>query len=659
MAKSAFSEQELHGMGVEQLEAEVRHHNRLYWDLNQPEISDYDYDRLVRRLQELAPDSPVLSAMGPSDVGRIGAAVTHSSPMLSLDKCYADEDLHAWAAKFEGDVVVTPKMDGIAASLRFDERGVLVLAATRGSGTAGDDITANARTIADIPSRIPEGGVEVRGEIYMRLSVFGRFADQFSNPRNLAAGAIKHKDPQRCRDYALSFAAYDLLGTGLGTEKEKLARLVELGFPPVEQLVVGKDELRRGYEYFAGARDKLDFEIDGVVFKANLVREQERLGATAHHPRYGIAYKFQGDSAGTTLRHVEWSVARSGVITPVAHVEPVTLSGAEVSRVSLHNAGYLHKLELFGEPPGAQVMVTRRGGVIPHVEFVVQHADPAAVPDDAERIVFPESCPSCGGPVIQEGDFLYCKDPTSCRAARIGAVAHYCTVLDIQGFGDKLLAQAYDEGLLRSPVDLYTLGVEALTRLERVGKKLAGNLVAQVDDHRQVELAAFLRALGIEELGKHVSAILAEQFGTLERVRKVTVEELAAIHTIGPIIAEKVVAGLAERAELIDRLLDHVKVLRADEAPAVGEAGPLAGKSFVFTGKLLAFDRKQGQKKVQALGGETPSGVTKQLSFLVVGDGAEARESSKLKTAKKYVAEGAPLQIIGEKAFLAMIGEEG
>jgi DNA ligase (NAD+) len=341
----------------------------------------------------------------------------------------------------------------------------------------------------------------------------------------------------------------------------------------------------------------------------------------------------------------------------VAQVEPVTLSGAEVSRVSLHNAGYLHKLELFGKPPGAQVMVTRRGGVIPHVEFVVQHVAPAAVPDDAERIVFPESCPSCGGPVVREGDFLYCKDPDSCRDARIGAVAHYCTVLDIQGFGDKLLAQAYDQGMLRGPVDLYALGVDALTRLERVGVKLAGNLVAQVDDHRQVELATFLRALGIEELGKHVSAILAEQFATLERVRKVTVEELAAIHTIGPIIAEKVVAGLAEQAELIDRLLEHVVVLRADQAPAAAAAGLLTGKSFVFTGKLLAFDRKQGQKKVQALGGETPGGVTKQLTYLVVGDGAEARESSKLKTAKKYVAEGAPLKIIGEKEFLAMIGE--
>lgn len=654
----ALSDAQLEALGVEQLEAEVRHHNRLYWDLNQPEISDYDYDRLVRRLQAVAPDSVVLQQMGPTDAGRTGAAVTHSAPMLSLDKCYDDDDLHSWAAKFEGDVVVTPKMDGIACSLRY-QRGVLVQAATRGSGALGDDITANARTIQDIPSRLPhDSGPEVRGEVYMRLSVFKTFSEQFSNPRNLTAGAIKHKVSDRCREYKLSFAAYDLLGTDAATEEDKFQRLEQMGFPRMERKVVDRQQLRQAYEHFAAARDSLDFEIDGVVFKTNLLSEQERLGATAHHPRFGMAYKFQGDSSATTLRDVEWSVSRSGVITPVALVEPVTLSGAEVGRVSLHNAGFLHKLELYGRPPGAKVMVTRRGGVIPHVEFVVEQA-PKGVPGDP--ITFPERCPSCDGPVLQDGDFLYCKDPENCRAARIGAIAHYCTVLDIQGFGDKLLAQAYDAGILRTVQDLYRLDVDELVELERVGKKSAGNLVQQVEDHRELDLATFLRALGIDELGRHVATILQEQYETIDRVRKVTADELAAIHTIGDIIARKVVSGLEERAELIDALLQHVTLARPGAAKtaaaATGEEGTLAGKSFVFTGKLLAFERKEGQKRVLAHGGEAPSGVTKTLDFLVVGDGAEGRESSKLKKAKKYVSEGASIKIISESDFLQMIGD--
>lgn len=658
MANKAWSDDQLESMSVEQLEAELRQHNRLYWDLNQPEISDYDYDRLVRALQARAPASPVLQSMGPTDVGRAGSSVTHAAPMLSLDKCYNDADLGSWAAKFTGDVVVTPKMDGIACSLRF-QRGVLVQAATRGSGTEGDDITANARTIQDIPARLPVAeDLEVRGEVYMRLSVFGTFADQFSNPRNLAAGAIKHKEPDRCRAYKLSFAAYDLLGGGVKTEEEKFRRLEQFGFPRMERLLVDRADLRQAYEHFAAARATLDFEIDGVVFKTNRLDEQERLGATAHHPRYGMAYKFQGDSSPTTLRDVEWSVSRSGAITPVAHVEPVTLSGAEVSRASLHNAGFLHKLELYGRPPGAKVMVTRRGGVIPHVEFVVEQA-PAGARGDP--ITFPKTCPSCDGPVVQDGDFLYCKDPDNCRNARIGAVAHYCTVLDIQGFGDKLLAQAYDAGLLRSPEDLYRLQVAGLVQLERVGQKSATNLIQQVQDHLQLDLATFLRALGIEELGRHVSTILAERYETLERVRQVTAEELAGIHTLGDIIARKMVAGLKEKAGLIDALLQHVTLGKPAPAPAaaVGEGGsPLAGKSVVFTGKLLAFERKEGQKRVVARGGEAPSGVTKTLDYLVLGDGAEDRESSKLKKAKKYIAEGAAIQIISEAEFLKIVGDE-
>ena len=647
-----YSDQRLKQMTVEQLEDELRRHNHLYWDLNQPELADTEYDRLVSRLQAVAPDSPVLQQMGPSAEGRLGEGVTHTTPMLSLDKCYGDEDLMSWAAKFEGDVVVTPKMDGIAASIRYDAAGRLALAATRGSGTEGDDITVNVKTIKDVPHQVETGGVEVRGEIYMKLSVFAHLSDKYANPRNLAAGAIKQKDSARCRDYNLSFAAYDLLGDDtVKTEQEKLDRLVQMGYAPVEYLLKGKDDLPDGYTHYSRVRDELDFEIDGVVFKTNDLDEQERLGSTAHHPRYGMAYKFQGDQTQTALNSVEWSVARSGAITPVAIIEPVFLSGATVSRASLHHAGFLEKLDLLGRKTGARVMVTRRGGVIPKVEEVVQHSE------DGEVIGLPDACPSCGGPVRRDRDFLYCENPDQCRHATIGGLAHFCKVVDIQGFGEKLLTNAHDEGLLRSLVDLYTLRAEDLLGLERVGQILADKLVADVQAHRTMELAVFLRALGIDELGPHVSGILQESYGTIDAVRTVTAEELAGIHTIGEIIADKVVAGLAKNAELVDQLLEHVTLELPRQAAPGGEAGALSGKSFVFTGKMLHLDRKSAQARVKALGGAAPGGVTKTLSYLVIGDGAGDRKSSKQKKAEKYAAEGSEIQVITESDFLKMAPE--
>ncbi len=657
---SKYPDEKLRKMSAEELEAAVRHHNQLYWDKAKPEISDYEYDRLVNRLRELRPDSAVLDDLGPS--AEPGAEVVHERPMLSLDKCYSDEDLLSWAEKFEGEVLVMPKMDGIACSLRY-EQGRLKLAATRGSGTVGEDLTANARTIADIPQKLKgAAALEVRGEIYMRLSVFAGFSGEFSNPRNLAAGAVKHKDPARCRDYKLSFAAYDLLSPEIETEEQKMTRLKSLGFAPVDYELVNKKKLREAYELFAGKRSSLDYEIDGVVFKANRLDEQQRLGATAHHPRYAMAYKFQGDSGTTTLSAVEWSVARSGAITPVALIEPVTLSGAEVRRASLHNAGYLVKLDLLGQPPGAKLVVTRRGGVIPHVEFV---AEPAPAGAKGAKIAFPTTCPSCGGAVRKEKDFLYCAKPESCRSAVISAVSHYCASLDILGFGDKLLASAYDAGLLKSPADLYALGEEKLLTLERVGPKLAAKLVKEVEEKSAgIPLSVFLRSLGIDDLGRHVGEILEERYGTLEKVKRVTVEELEAIHSIGSEIAKNVVAGLKARAKLIEALLEHVTIrgagaAKAAKAAAAAGGGALTGKSVVFTGTLLSSDRKTAQKKVVAAGGETPSGVTKTLSYLVIGDGSpEERKSSKAQKAEKYIAEGAALQIISESEFLALCGEK-
>ena len=310
--------------------------NAEYWDDHAPTLPDPLYDRLVERLRTLDPDAAILSSMGPQAPSgplldadeavrlppeeRFGHAVRHARPMLSLDKAYSAEEVQAWAEKLEGDMIVMPKLDGIACSIRYDAQGRLELAATRGSGTEGEDITANVLEIGSVPAQLPpgHGPVEVRGEIFMRLSVFQRFKDEFSNPRNLAAGAIRNKDRAKARAFSLSFGPYDIIEDGLRSEREKVARLAELGIPSVDCVFVDREGIARAFDDLSRRRAELDYEIDGVVYRADRVDEQERLGATAHHPRFAIAYKFQGDSGETTLHDVDWGVSRTGTITPMA-----------------------------------------------------------------------------------------------------------------------------------------------------------------------------------------------------------------------------------------------------------------------------------------------------------------------------------------------------
>lgn len=655
---------------VDELEAAVRHHDRCYWERNAPEISDYEYDRLVRRLKELAPDSPVLQRVGAGrppaadEVLALGGAVVHQAAMLSLDKCYSEEELDRWLRSFDGDVVASGKVDGVAASLRYGADGRLERAATRGDGFQGEDFTANARLIPDIPERLPGAPgapLEVRGEVYMLLTVFARHADEAANPRNLTAGTVKRKQASREQLRDLSFFAYDLLGAGLDTEWAKIERLTAFGFPTVDPRLVRRDALQAAYDEWLARRQQLDYELDGVVFKANSVAEQQRLGATAHHPRYAIAYKFQGDSGESTLERVEWSVARTGAITPVAIITPVKLSGAMVSRCSLHNLNILRQHALH---VGDTVVAMRRGGVIPNIEL--------SKGGGAAPVEIPAACPACGGPTRIQNDVLYCGRPAECPGVGLGVVEHYVKSADIEGFGRKLLEQLWDDRLVRDPADLYRLNAHRLVELERVGDVLARKLVENVNAARTLRLSVFLRALGIDELGRQVSTLLEEQFGSLERVRRLTEADLLAIHGIGAVIARRVVEGLAERAGLIERLLEHVTVVGPGEgaaaagaaAPEAGTAdagGPLAGKSVVFTGKLATMERKEAQRRAQAAGAATPDDVTKDLSILVIGDEGSpllgaGQKSGKQTKAEKYNAAGAGIEIISEAEFLRRLG---
>jgi DNA ligase (NAD+) len=631
---------------IADLERQIRYHNRLYWDEDRSEITDPDYDKLVARLKEVSPDSPVLAEMGPTTRPALGSEFRHTEPMLSLDKCYDLDTLTEWAETIEGKIVAMPKFDGIACALHYDASGRLRVAATRGNGQAGEDITANALGIGDIPPWIPGGApLEVRGEVYMRLSLFAKFkAKGMANPRNLTAGAVKQKDASKSAAYGLSFAAYELLRGTEATVVGQLERLTLLGFPKIDFLVVDRSEIARGFEQFERWRPTLDYEIDGVVFKADSVKEQRRLGQTSHHPRFAIAYKFQGEAGTSTLLGVEWSVARTGAITPVAVVEPVFLSGVTVTRASLHNAGFIDKL---GLTLGAKVTLVRRGGVIPNVERVIESG--------SSPVLLPDACPSCGSAVERVRDVLYCTKPSTCRRAVIGQLAHYASTLEMQGFGDVILEQAYDAGLLRTLTDLYTLDWESLAKLERLAEKSAKKLVAEVNKKRTVPLATFLRALGLPELGKHVSVILAARYRTLEAVQHATVEELANTHSIGDTIANTVVQAIAEAQPVIFGLLKHVTV-QSEVGAGGASQGPLSGKSFVFTGKMVAFSRSEGEKRVRTLGGAVQSSVSRGLDFLVVGADKNGPKSAKEKAADKVIEQGAPLKVISENELLAMLG---
>jgi DNA ligase (NAD+) len=653
-------------MSADTLVEAIRYHNKRYWLDDSPEIEDPLYDFLVERLRLLRPDAPILHAIGPAgaypegegaDSYQYGEKAAHTSPMLSLDKAYDEATVAKWFEKFEGGAWASPKIDGLACSLRFGADGGLRLAVTRGDGVRGDIITENIKRVADVPAAIPGAGaeVEVRGEVYMPLSVFEGFKDQYANPRNLAAGGLKQKDPAQVAPYKLRFFAYDLLGDGakVASETEKRDKLRAWGFQPVNATYVERvDALQAAYDSFLKTRFDLDFETDGVVFRADRLDEQQRLGSTAHHPRYAIAYKYQGEAGVSTLVDVEWSVARTHIISPVAVVEPVVLSGASVTRATLHNLAFL---EALGLTIGAQVRMMRRGGVIPHVEGVVSAG--------SGPIALPTHCPECGSAAERRGDFLYCTG-TACKAAQVGLLKHFITIIDCKGFGEKIIDQLYDEELVLSPADFYMLTADRMRGLERMGGVLAQKLVANVQARRVLPLATFLRALGIDSLGKVSAQWVADAFLSLSAVRAATEPQVAAIFGLGDLTAQGIVEGLRDRAHVIDDLLRFVEVsdvTPADAATAAAAAtAPFFGKKFLFTGALDTMPRKQAEAQVVALGASVPGGVQKDLDYLILGDADLAKfqggwRSAKLKKAEQYNAQGAHIAIIGEADFLRLL----
>lgn len=652
-------------MSAGELEDAVRMHNRLYWLEGAPRISDAAFDRLVEMLRAKKPDSEVLEAIGPAGAGvdlsehlHGEEKVSHDPSMLSLNKCYDEETLLKWYDKFEGEAVASPKIDGVAVSLRYDDEGRLFLAATRGTGQVGELITSNAMRIEELPRTLDTHDIEVRGEAYMPLSVFReRFQEEYASPRNLTAGALKLKNPAETADYGIRFYAYDVLGVGFDTEADKMTWLGELGFEAVEWRVVGREELQQTFDEIDAGRSLRDYEMDGVVFRANRCDEQRRLGSTAHHPRHSIAYKFQGDSGESVLREVRWNVSRTGAINPVGIVDPVELSGAVVTRVSLHNLAIMESVAPEGTLTlNSRVLMMRRGGVIPHLERILEPGDVA--------VEIPDRCPGCGAETYRENDVLCADHHNSCRNARLKQLEHFASQMEIKGIGPKLLEQLHDETLVSEPADFFTLSLEELISLERVGEKLARKLLERIKRRRTVRADVFLRALGIDELGRHVAGLLTEHFEDLDAILAVDAARLVEIPTIGEVIAEKVTQGLSENAELIESLRAHIDIVFPEpDASSAKDDLPLSDRSFLFTGAMESMTRKEAQKHVRELGGETPSSVVKSLDYLVMGDADLERfedgwRSKKLRTAEDYIDAGAPISIIGESEFLMLINKE-
>ncbi|MCH4562040.1 NAD-dependent DNA ligase LigA [Halomonas sp. EGI 63088] len=657
------------------LRAELEDANYRYYVLDAPKLTDADYDRKLRRLQEIEDAHPELVTPD-SPTQRVGATpaagfpeIQHAVPMLSLDNAFDEAELTAFvkrvAERLERDPAqlafsCEPKLDGAAVSLVY-ENGMLVSGATRGDGRTGEGITSNLKTLKSIPLKLrgsdhPEL-LEVRGEViishdgFEALNARAREEDGkvFANPRNAAAGSLRQLDPRITATRPLEFSAYQVAriepDPGDATHSTLMARLGALGFRTSRELkvVTGSDGLIDYCRRLGEHRDALGYDIDGVVIKVDDLRLQRELGFVARAPRWAIAFKFPAQEETTRLNDVEFQVGRTGAITPVARLEPVSVAGVTVSNATLHNADEIARL---GVMIGDTVAIRRAGDVIPQVVRVLEEERPA----DAREIVFPERCPVCDSEVERlEGEVVSrCSGGLFCAAQRKEALKHFASrrALDIDGLGEKLIDQLVERNWVTTPADLFRLEAERLADLPRMAKKSSENLVAALQKAKQTTLARFIFALGIREVGEATAANLARHFGTLEALMEAEVEALEAVEDVGPVVAAHVHTFFRQphnRETIAD--LRAQGVTWAEEA--VGERPqPLAGQTWVLTGTLENMTRDEGKARLQALGAKVAGSVSKKTAAVVAGEAA----GSKLEKAMQL---GVP--VLDEAAFLARL----
>jgi DNA ligase (NAD+) len=659
---------------VAALRQEIEHHNRLYHEQDAPELPDADYDALVRELVRLeeahpdlrAPDSPTQKVGG--QASPTFAPVVHATPMMSLDNAMDVDELTAWGDRLlrllAQDDDPSPvgyacelKIDGIAVSLRY-EGGHLTVGATRGDGRVGEDITANLRTLADIPKRLPPGSgdvVEVRGEVYLPLATFealneaqvGAGLRAYANPRNTAAGSLRQKDPAMTASRGLRFWAYHLVecrgGPTFTRHSEALAWVAELGFPVNEHLhVAGSlEEVYDRCRYWAEHRHDLDYEIDGVVVKVDELGRRRDLGSTSKAPRWAIAYKFPPEERTTLLKGIDVSIGRTGRATPFAVLEPVFVGGSTVGVATLHNEDQVRAKDV---RPGDTVIVRKAGDVIPEVVGPVLSLRPEGV----EPWRFPTTCPVCASPLVRlEGESdTFCTN-VDCPAQRQARIEHFASrgAMDIEGFGEQRVRLFLGLGLLTDPADIYTIDLERVRELEGFGAVSVQNLASAIEASKSRPLPNLLVGLNIRHLGGTGAQALARHFGSLEAIMSATPEELAAVDGVGPTIADAVARFFQN--EHNRALVERLQALGVNTTGPVSAAPALpqtmAGRSVVVSGTLERFSRESAEEAIKARGGKSPGSVSKKTTALVVG-----AEPGASKLAK---AEELGVPVIDEAAF--------
>ncbi|MDT8438767.1 MAG: NAD-dependent DNA ligase LigA [Wenzhouxiangellaceae bacterium] len=662
---------------VEALRREIRAHDHRYYVLDDPSITDAEYDRLLRELERLERENPEL-ADPDSPTCRVGgraaegfASVRHDVPMLSLANAFNTDEV----AEFDRRVrdlldlesiqyTAEPKLDGLAISLRYRD-GRLLRAATRGDGQTGEDVTANVRTIGAVPLRLDPrapGELEVRGEIYMTRSGFDALnarlaaADErcFVNPRNAAAGSLRQLDPAVTAQRPLRFFAYSaVVEADLATSQfESLQQLAALGFPVSSMVrrVESLDGLLGYFDELQAARAELDFDIDGVVYKVDNLEQQRELGFVSRSPRWALAHKFPAQEEMTRLERIDVQVGRTGKLTPVARLEPVFVGGATVTNATLHNLDEVRRRDV---RPGDIVIVRRAGDVIPEVV--------RSVPERRERELpewqLPETCPECGSRIEQvEGQAdARCSGGLVCPAQRKRALEHFAAraAMDIEGLGTRLIDQLVERELVHDPADLYRLDAATLAGLERMGEKSAANLVAAIERSREVELGRLLFALGIREVGEVGARALARHFGSLDALMAADVEALEQVEDVGPVVAGHIheFFGEPRNRAVIQRLLDNGVRWRAETAAQRDPTQlPLAGKVYVLTGSLETMPRSQARKRLEALGARVTGSVSKNTSAVIAG----SEPGSKLERAREL-----NIDVLDESGLQALLQHPG
>lgn len=652
---------------AEELRGQLVYHSKRYYEDDAPEIEDYEYDRLLRELEELEAVYPELvTAESPTQRvgGRAGAQfapVTHMVVMESLQDGFSEDEVRDFDRRVREAVetpqyVVEPKIDGLSVSLEY-ENGVFARGSTRGDGRVGEDITVNLRTIRAIPLRL-KGELpflEVRGEVYMPRESFLNLTEQqelneekpFKNPRNAAAGSLRQKDPRVTASRGLSIFVFNIQqieGKTLSGHQESLDFLKELGFQTVpfysryNDIEAVIDEIRRIGEI----RGTLPFEIDGAVVKVDRFTQREALGSTSKFPKWALAYKYPPEEKQTKLLDIEINVGRTGVLTPTAVLEPVLLAGSTVSRATLHNEDMIREKDI---RLGDTVVVRKAGDIIPEVLSVVSHRP------EAEPYEMPKVCPSCGAPVLrEEGEAALRCNNAECPAQLRRILIHFCSrdAMDIEGLGPAVVELLVGQGLVRTPADLFRLRVEDVEPLERMGQKSAENLIEAIERSKQNDLSRLIFALGIRHIGQKAANLLALRFGTMAAVSQASLEEMEAIDGFGAVMAESAASffALPQTADLIGQLRGCGVNMESREKP---QSDVLAGKTFVLTGTLPSLTRAQATAMIEKRGGKVSSSVSKKTSFVLAGEEA----GSKLKKAADL---GVP--VLTEAQFLDMMGEK-